>query len=393
MPLIDIAEVRADTPGCRDLIHFNNAGSSMPPRPVVEAQSAYLRLEARMGGYEAQTASASELDSVYEATAEYLSCGTDEIAYTGSASEAWWRAFLSIPLEAGDRVLIGSAEFTSGGLGLIQAQRRGVSVEVVPDHPDGGIDLEMLASMLDDGVKLVALTHLPMSNGLVNPAAEVGRLAKSVGALYLLDSCQAVGQMPLDVDDLQCDFLTATGRKWLRGPRGTGFLFVRRSALDHLIDPPFIDNRSANWHAPDAYALSPGAQRFEFGETSFAAKLGLGAAVRYMLDVGIHEIHERVQSLAIRLRSGLEAIGSVSVHDVGVDKSGIVTFTVDGLTAAAVSDALRLQGINTSAPGARNTRIMMDHASLDAVVRAAPHYYNTEAEVDEVCRAVTDLRD
>lgn len=389
--MIDIESVRHDTPGCESVIHFNNAGSSLSPAPVLDAQVGYLKLEATMGGYEAQTARDHDLDDIYAAAAEYLGCDGSEVAFTNNGSEAWWRAFLSVPLEPGDRVLMTPSEFTTGGLALIQARERGIQVEVIPDGPDGGVDVVAFEAALDERVKLVALTHLPMSNGLINPAAEIGRLTKSIGAFYLLDSCQGAGQLPLNVDSLGCDFLTVTGRKWLRGPRGSGLLYIRKSVLDHLSDPVFIDNRSAEWVTPDSYQLADDARRFEAGERSMAAKLGLGVALRYMLDLGIEDISDRVAHLATRLRGVLADVAGVIVHDVGKSQSGIVTFSVAGQSPAATVAELRSAGINTGLAGARNTRIMMSAGGLDAVVRAAPHYFSTEEEVDRFSGAVASL--
>ena len=216
--MIDIDAVRADTPATAQVIHFNNAGAALQPDVVVDAVIQHLRLEQRLGGYEAGDAAAEAKADTYGALAEMLGCAADEIALTTSASEAWWRAFQSIPLQPGDRVLTSRAEYNANAFALIQARDAGIDVQLVPDDPTGQVDLDALEAMLDDRVKLVTLTHIPTSGGLVNPAAQVGALAKAHGAWFLLDACQSAGQRPLDVDTLQCDFLALTGRKFLRGP-------------------------------------------------------------------------------------------------------------------------------------------------------------------------------
>ncbi len=250
---IDIDGVRADTPGCEDVAHLNNAGCALRTRSVLDAQIDYLTDEALLGGYETEDARGADLERFARSSAALIGAQPSEMAFTGGASEAWWRAFSSVPLHPGDRVLAGSAEFVTGAVGLLQARRRGVDVKFVPDDATGCIDLDALASMLEERTKLVCLTHLPMANGLVNPAAEISSLARSAGAYFLLDACQALGQLPVHVDDVQCDFLTATGRKWLRGPRGTGLLYARQSALAGLNDPVFVDGRSADWFVADDY--------------------------------------------------------------------------------------------------------------------------------------------
>ncbi|GMR02589.1 MAG: aminotransferase class V-fold PLP-dependent enzyme [Acidimicrobiia bacterium] len=391
MTSIDIARVRADTPSCTKVLHFNNAGSSLPTTTTLDAHLGYLKLEASIGGYEAMAAASDDLNVFYTATASLLGCEPAEVAFQSGASEAWWRAFLAVDLQPGDRVLAGTTEFQSAAFGLMQARSRGIIIDLIPDDDTGQVDLDALGAMLDNSVKLVCFTQIGMSNGLVNPAAEVGALVKATGALYLLDACQAAGQMPLDVDDLQCDFLTATGRKWLRGPRGTGLLYVRSSVLDSLVDPIFVDGRSALWDSTNTYRLAPGATRFEFGEANHAGKVGLGVAISYALDLGLDEIQDRVRMLADRLRSQLRAVPGVTVTDRGPELCGIVSFVAGGMPASHIAAALHSRSINTSAPGASDSRWMFESVGVDSVVRASPHYYNTEEEVDRVVDAVHNL--
>jgi cysteine desulfurase/selenocysteine lyase len=381
---IDVNRVRADTPGTQNLIHFSNAGSSLPPQQVLDVQVDYLRLEASVGGYEAYASRLNDMDAFYSTAGELLGSHSSEIALTRGASESWWRAFLAVPLQAGDTVLAGTSEFVSGALGLIQARNAGIDVQMVPDGPDGIIDLEALESMLDERVKLVCLTYLPMSNGLINPAAAVGQMVKDSNALYLLDACQAVGQMPVDVEDLQCDFLTATGRKWLRAMRGTGLLYVRETVLGQLNDPIMIDGASADWFDTEAYTLKPGAKRYELAEISYAGKLGLATAMRYALDLGLDAIADRVGSLADALRTQLAPIPNVTVHDVGAVKSGICTFTVADHQHTAIANQLRQAGVNVSAPPISSSRTDVTRTGVPGIIRASPHYYNTEDEIDQM---------
>ena len=315
--MIDIERVRADTPGCESVIHFNNAGSSLHPAQVVDAVVDYLRLEQRMGGYETQDMEAARLDGIYGSAARFLNCRPEEVAFTVNGTDGWWRAFSSIPLAASDRVLIGHSEFQSNAYGLLQAVDRGVVVDVVPNDDMGEIDLDALDEMLDERVKAISLTHVSMSNGAVHPAAEVGRRAREAGVVYLLDACQSAGQLPLDVEELGCDFLVLTGRKFVRGPRGTGILFARDAVIDRLGPSPFLDGRAAEWTGPTTYEHQPHARRFEFQETSYAGRIGLGEALEYAMDIGLDSIEQRVQDLSAQLRSALADLGGVVVHDEG----------------------------------------------------------------------------
>ena len=307
MTTIDVARLRADTPGCSRVLHFNNAGSSLPTAPVLEAQLAHLRLEAEIGGYEAADQAAPRVDRAYAAIAALLNAQPNEIAVVENATRAFDMAFYAFPFRAGDRILTSEVEYASNYLAFLQVARRlGVVVEPIASEPDGTISLPALRAALarDGRARLVALTHVPTNGGLVNPAAEVGAACREAGVPFLLDACQSAGQMPLDVEALGCDVLSATARKFLRGPRGVGFLYVRSSLIERL-EPPFVDLHAATWTARDSYELRPDARRFENWEGNVAAKIGLGLAVDYALALGLPAIRDRVVALAERLRREL----------------------------------------------------------------------------------------
>jgi selenocysteine lyase/cysteine desulfurase len=241
--------------------------------------------------------------------------------------------------------------------------------------------------MMDERVKLIAITHVPTNGGLVNPAAAIGAVAREAGVLYLLDACQSAGQMPLSVEEIGCDMLSATGRKYLRGPRGTGFLYVKKSILEEL-EPPLLDLHAAEWTARDEFEIRRDARRFENWETNFAGKIGLGVAVDYALDFGIEEIWTRVQSLAATLRYRLRDIRGIQVTDIGEEKCGIVTFTIDGKEPKRFREEIRKQGINVWSSSREYTRLDMEQRNLESVVRASVHYYNSDDEIARFCRAL-----
>lgn len=386
--MIDIDAVRADTPACAGLIHFNNAGAALMPDPVFRAMVDHLELERRVGGYEAARLAAPALAAFYTEFAALLNCQPDEIAYTENATRAWDMAFYALPLVPGDRILTHEFEYVSNYLAFLQqAQRRGLHIDLVPSDAQGQIDVAALDAMVTPAHKLIAITHVPSQGGLVNPAAEVGAVAAKHGVIYLLDACQSVGQIDIDVRVIGCHILSGTGRKFLRGPRGTGFLYVSNAIVDRL-DPPFIDLTAAEWTDAQTYTLAPGARRFENWESHVAGRIGLARAVSYARDIGLPAIAGRTSALAAGLRAGLAAVPGVAVHDRGVRKSGIVTFTVAGQDAGAVQARLRDRGMNTSVTPMIYARLDLGPRGLDAMIRASVHYYNTE---DEVARFVQEI--
>ena len=373
------------------MAHLNNAGSALPPAQVTEAVIAHLRREAESGGYEAADAAHEQIEAVYHGIARLIGCQPDEIAVVENATRAWDMAFYAMPFQPGDRILTARAEYVSNMIAFLQVARRtGAVVEVVEDDEHGQFSVAGLRRRLDRGagdVKLIAMTHVPTHGGLVNPAEEVGAVARAAGVPFLLDACQSAGQLPVNVGRIGCDMLSTTGRKFLRGPRGTGFLYVRRDILGRL-EPPFLDLHAATWTAPGEYEIRGDARRFENWETNYAGKIGLGVAVEYALSWGLEAIEARVTALAARLREQLQAIDGVQVHDLGQRRCGIVTFTVDGVPSQEVQRQLAARGVNTSVSHTAESRHDLARRGLPDLVRASVHYYNTEAELDLLAAAL-----
>ena len=381
---IDKQAITSDLQADQDSIHFDNAGAALMPRCVLETQIEHLRLEAAVGGYEAARRKDTEIEAVYDSVARLINCRADEVAIVENATVGWMMAFYAIPFESGDRILTAEAEYASNYLAYLQLKReKGVVVETIPSTADGEVCVESLKSMLDDRVKLISVTHIPTNGGLVNPVEEIGAVAKANGILYLVDACQSAGQIPLDVEAIRCDLLSATGRKFLRGPRGVGFLFVSHRVLESL-HPPMIDLFSASWVDAEHYELRKDARRFENWENNYAARLGLGRAIDYALDIGLDNIEAEVTRLADKLRSKLAQIAGVSVHDIGRRKCGIVTFSLAGVAAAEVETRLRQEGVNVSMSSPSSTLIDATRRHLPDLVRASVHYYNQDAELERV---------
>jgi cysteine desulfurase / selenocysteine lyase len=387
----DLQRARHDTPGCTNVLHFNNAGSSLMPQSILDATIGHLQLEAQIGGYEAVEQAHDAIEHTYDAAATLINCSRDEIAIIENATRAWDMAFYSIPFKPGDRILTAMSEYASNYIAFLQmAQKTGVIVGAIPNDAYGQVSLDALRQAIDERVKLIAITHVPTNGGLVNPVAAIGKIAREAEILYLVDACQSVGQMPIDVNQIGCGMLSATSRKYLRGPRGTGFLYVRRSILEQL-EPPFLDLHAADWVAPNRYEMRPDARRFENWETNYAAKIGLGAAIDYALHWGLDTTWRRIKALAYQLRTQLSPLPGVIVRDRGVTQCGIVTFTIEGVDPEEIKRKLAEQKINVSVTTRSSTLLDMEARKIESMVRASVHYYNSEEEVERFCGEVGKL--
>ncbi len=389
--MIDIDAVRQSSPGSLERIHFDNAGASLMPQVVIDTVVEHLQLEALMGGYQAAAAESERIDAVRGSAARLINAEPSEIALLENATRAWHNAFYSFDFKPGDRILVGRDEYSSNYLACLQVARAtGAEIVVIGDDSAGQFDVDELRRTIDERVKLIALVHVPTGGGLVNPAAEVGRVARDAGIAFLLDATQSVGQLVVDVDEIGCDFLSTTGRKFLRGPRGTGFLYVRGERIATM-HPPMVDTRAATWLSPDTYRLRNDARRFETWEVSYALQLGLGRAIDYALDLGLEAIEKRVTSLARSLRAALSDIPGVTVHDLGHRKCGIVTFRIESRPAPEVVASLESMGANTHVSGVEDSLLDYEHRGLPDLVRASVHYYNTEGEIDRFADLVRGL--
>ncbi|OZC72602.1 aminotransferase [Rhodococcus sp. 15-725-2-2b] len=386
--MLDHDRIRRDTPGASARVFLDSAGSSLPPTVVLDTAIAHLRREAEIGGYRAANERLDDLAAVKTSIATLIGAQASSIALSDSATRAWTDFFYSVPLSAGDRILLCQAEYASNAISALhRAEVTGATVEVMPSDASGRIDLDALESMLDDRVKLISVVHAPTNGGLINPARAVADLAHRHGALVLLDACQSIGQLRVDVEELGVDALSATGRKWLRGPRGTGFLYLR-PGLASTLHPPALDLHSAEWTDGRTYRMADDATRFEFWECDVAARLALGAAVDYLLELGIDRVEDAVVERADYLRSGLRKVPGVTVRDLGDRKSGIVSFTVDGEDPVAVRDRLAERNVTVTVSHRGSTRLDMTGRGLDAVVRASPHYFVAFAELDAMLAAL-----
>jgi len=384
---------RADTPACSRLVHLNNAGAALVPRPVRDAIAAHFQLEEELGGYEAAESQASSIQASYQAVAALLGTKARNIAMVQNSTVAFAQAVSAFDLGSGDIVLTSRSDYASNQIMYLSlARRRGVKIVRAPDAVEGGIDPDEVRRLIArHRPAIVALTWVPTNSGLVQPVEVVGEICRDAEVPYLVDGCQAVGQMPIDMQRLHCDFLAATARKFLRGPRGLGFLYVSDRMLRSGAHPLLVDMHGATWTDTDQFVLTPDARRFETWEFAHALVLGLGAAARYASDVGVETARDRARELAACVRDRLSEVPGVRVLDRGPELCAIATASIAGRDAKDVKLALRARGINTSSPEREDAVIDMDEKEASSALRISPHYYNTREEIDTAVEAIQEI--
>ncbi len=391
---MDILEIRKDTPGCVDKIFLNSAGSSLPPKSVVEKSVGYLQFEQEVGGYEAAFLRAEEIDTFYKETATLLHCKPANIAFAYNATDAYAKALSAIAFKNGDYIVFTNDDYISNQIAFLSLQKRfGVKLLRANNLVNGDIDLTHFEELiLRFSPVLAAVTHVPTNSGLVQQAAEIGKICKKYDVWYLLDACQSVGQREVDVEKISCDFLSATGRKFLRGPRGTGFLYVADSVIDEKLEPLFIDMRGADWINADAYLTQMDAKRFEMWEFSYASVIGLAEAIRYANGIGIKNIYDYNQPIIKKLREGLSCINGTLVLDKGTSLSNIVTFHKKGIELNDLELLLKNERIYYTVSRREYAIIDFTKKNVHWAIRLSPHYFNTIEEIDKIIDVVSSIK-
>lgn len=391
--MFDLNKVRRDTPHCQDRIFLNSAGSSLMPNQVLDRMKHYLDEEAQYGGYKLYEMYESEINEFYLETAKILNCQPHNIAYTFNATDAFAQAIYSIPFESGDIIITSDDDYISNHIQFNALYKRfGVQTIRVNNLENGELDLIHLERLIrEHNPKLISITHVPTNTGKVQDVESVGELCESYDILYIVDACQSVGQMPVDVEKVKCDFLSVTGRKFLRGPRGTGFLFVSDRVLKMGLTPLRLDGWSANWVAPNRFEFHESARRYEVYEQSYSCTLGFKEAIRYANEIGLEEIYTYNQELLTRLKSNLAAHGDILFLDQGERLVNIFSFQKKGVSKAKIEEALTEHEVYFSSAFRGSALIDFDKKGVDWSIRLSPHYFNTMAEIDQISEIIKNV--
>ncbi len=395
-PIFSPSEVQAfrkDTPGCNHVTHLNSAGASLMPQSVIDTIKNHIDLEGNIGGYEASDLRARSIESFYTQAAQLLKAHPRNIAFTANATDSFNRAISSVQFKPGDVILTSNEDYISNQITYLSFIKRfGIKLIRAASLPTGGVDLDDLRSaIVKHNPRLVSITHIPTNSGLVQPVKEIGNLCKQYGILYLIDACQSIGQTELNVNELHCDFLSVTSRKFLRGPRGAGFLFISDRVLEEGLEPLFIDMRGADWVEPDVYVPRNDGKRFEDWEFAYALLLGTGAAIEYLTKLDIHKVEKQIKFLADYLRNGLGQIQGITTYDLGVAPGGLVTFHLRGNEPEALKEMYRARQINVVTSYRNFAVIDYDYKNVPWTIRVSPHYFNTIEEVDYFLEVTSEI--
>lgn len=383
-----LERVRRETPGLMGRIHLDNCGSALMADPVAKVIRDAFDKDVMFGGYVAQEQQADALEGVYQSLSTLLGGKVEDFACTGSAVDAWTKAFYSLPLRSGDNIVTAFNEYCSNFIAYLQVgQNKGVEIRVARQAVDGGIDLSHLASLVDDRTRLISISHMPSSSGEINQVKQVGDIARDKAVLYQLDACQSVGHVPVNIQEIGCDIMTGTARKFLRGPRGIGFLYVNENARTRM-EPVVLTNQSAVWSSRDAYTLRNDARVFEAWERSVVNQIGFGAAIDYLLELGVERATGQIAKNAAYLRAGLSGLHDASLECPSHATSAIITFNVDGQTPQDVKTRLEHQNIAVQIASVVHTRLDLENRNIDSAVRVSPHYYTNQSDMDTFLEAV-----
>lgn len=372
--------------------YLNNAGSSLMSHETINSVIDHLSLECRVGGYRAASMCELQIEDFYGLAAKLVGAPSSTcIAFMDSASRAWNMALYGLPLCDGDEIVTLSSEFGTNLVSIFHfASKVGAKVTVLECDPSGFFDMSELRKCLERGARLIAISHVAAHASIVNPVEEIGKLVAQFEALYLVDGCQAAGQMDIDVVEIGCHAYTATGRKWLRGPRGTGFLYVKESSL---ISPLYVDLASAdlafgNDGKPSGVTIGSDARRFELWERSIASMIGLKVALSQYLALDQNDVHARMRTASLDLRKCISANSNLKLIGNEASNSSIVGFyTLDPSREDALKRAFEDAEIQISTMGDWDCPMHFPKNGAGSIFRLSPHYY-TEHDTVDLAKAV-----
>lgn len=389
---MNIKKLREDTP-CEN-VYLNHVSTSVPPVQVVDAVGEYFRISTTFGSTSAkgQSMTLERKASAKAACARLIGAAPDEICFTSNGSQAISLVAQGLRLEAGDNVIVDGLSFIANAAPFLSLKKtRGIELRFAPVSLPGITDLKGMEAMIDKNTRLISICHMPNNLGMLQPVHEIGRIAKKHSVPYMLDAANTVGLQTLNVSDIGCDFMAASGRKYLRGPSGSGFLYVNKNAAE-LLEPPVPTWNSGTWDWREGdwdwdrniFIPASGAERMNMGEYDFPAIFGLGRAVEYVGECGgVEAIRERTEHLLRYLIDKMQGIpdaqilGSLRAEDYG----GMIGFNIKDIPFSVVGRHLNDNNVGVMAHSFFSPGVLKLFG-VEGVVRFCVHCWNTEDELD-----------
>ena len=390
---MNIEQIRQDTPNCKDKIFLNSAGASLIPKIVVHKVNEYLIEEEKIGGYKLEELRKSEFDEFYNEVAKLIHCEAHNIAFINNATDGYIKALSCIDFKEDDTVITTDDDYASNHIHFIALQKRyHINVVRIKTFENGELDIEDFETLIKMyRTKLVSISHIPTNSGLIQNVKAIGNICEKNNIIFLLDACQSVGQIVVDVKPLKCDFLTATGRKFLRGPRGTGFLYVSDKILKEQYAPLYIDGRGATWTEIYKFEMLDSAKRFELWESPCAFKMGFQEAIKYANNIGMEHIQAYNEKIMKQLRANLSSIPNVVLFDKGLNTSNILTFRKGNVSLKRISNILDKNKVYYSVSNKEWGLIDFNKKGIEWAIRLSPHYFNTIEEMDKVSQIIENI--
>lgn len=374
--------------------YLNNAGAGELSNITLNAMIDYYQYEQKVGAYQAAKDKKDIIDMFYTNVAKLINADdVGEIAFVDNASRGWNLAIRGIELSKNDVIVTLSTEFGTNLITIYDhAMKSGASVRVIPCTDKGKVDIQLLEKVLSEyrGVKVIAISHAVAHGSIVNPVEQIGVLARKYGALYIVDACQSVGQITVDVKEIDCDVLVASGRKWLCGPRGTGFMYIRNKTN---IRPTQLDLASADLILNDDYSVTgvkirQDAKRFEIWERNIASQIGLATAIDIILNVGLDEISRKIKCFSTEIRNAISKNPKLILIGSEESSSGIVGFiTKKSDVEKSILDSFVKNGLTISTMSDWDCPLDFPKNGVKTIFRLSPHYY-TNIETIELARKI-----
>ncbi|MDD1664123.1 MAG: aminotransferase class V-fold PLP-dependent enzyme, partial [Methanomicrobiales archaeon] len=386
------ASIRGDFPLIADLIYLDSAAMSISPEPVLAAMLEYerhYRANVGRGVHRLSQVASQKYWDAHEKVKKFIGAKEGETVFTRDATEAITMVARGIAWRPGDQVITTLLEDHSNLAPWLHLREQGVECRILPITPGYSLATDSLEEMITDRTRLVAVTHVSGALGSITPVREIGRICRDHGVLLLVDGTHSVPHLPVDVSSLGCDFFCFSGDRML-GPTGSGALWMK----DPVLDPLLVGGGMVGTVSLSGYTLGEGYQRYEAGTPNIAAGIGLGAAVDYLAGIGMDRVRSHEVCLAGRIFDGLMHLPGVRVYgpENPENRTGIVSFNVDGLVSQAVAMHLDETSDILLSAGDHDCQPLMEHLDLPGgTVRASVYLYTTEQEADLLVAGIAEL--